>query len=148
MSTFFVWAMTRGICDANPVIGTAVPEVGKSRERVLSDDELAAVWRACKDDDHGRVVRLLILTGCRRQEVGGMAWSEIDLERGLWKLPAARSKNKRAHELPLMPMALDVINAVPRVLTRDHLFGARSGNGFRKILIVRFQFAEICATFP
>ena len=111
------------------MVGTLAPNGGQPRERVLNDTELSVVWQACGDDDHGRCIRLLILTGCRRQEIGGLCWSEIDLERGVWTLPAARSKNKRAHTLPLLPSMLAIIEKVPRMAGRDQLFGAR-GDGF------------------
>jgi len=65
LSTFFVWAMQMGIVENNPIIGTIQPKDSKAREPVLSDDELAAIWRACKDDDYGRIIRLLILLGAR-----------------------------------------------------------------------------------
>lgn len=129
LSGLFAWALTQGLCDANPVIGTARPKNGKPRERVLSDAELAAIWKACGDDDHGKVVRLLILTGCRRQEVGGLCWSEINREQGVWTLPAARSKNKTAHTLPVLPMMSSILEAVPHMAGRDQLFGLR-GAGF------------------
>jgi integrase len=130
LSAFFTWAMQMGIVEANPVLGTTKPQDTTPRDRVLSDAELAAIWRACGDDDFGRIVRLLILMPCRRSEIGGMRWDElVDLERGLWTLPAERSKNGRAHTLPLLPMALAIIKAVPRMATRDHLFGVRA-NGF------------------
>jgi integrase len=132
LSAFFTWAMQMGIVEANPVLGTAKPQDTTPRDRVLSDAELAAIWRACGDDDFGRIVRLLILMPCRRSEIGGMRWDElVDLERGLWTLPAERSKNGRAHTLPLLPMALTIIKAVPRMATRDHLFGVRA-NGFTR----------------
>jgi integrase len=130
LSAFFTWAMQMGYVEFNPVVGTIQPENGKPRERVLSDDELGAIWRACRDDDYGRIVKLLILTGARRAEIGGIRWSEIDLENGRWRLPAERSKNGRAHELPLMPAALSIIRSVDRMLTRDQLFGAHSAIGF------------------
>ena len=130
LSTLFMWAMQTGLIEHNPVIGTIQPKEGKPRERVLSDDELAAIWRACKDDDYGRIVRLLILLGARRQEIGGLLWSELDLDNGRWLLSAQRSKNGRAHTLPLVPMALDLVKDVPRLASRDHLFGARSNDGF------------------
>ena len=66
-----------GLVEANPVVGTPTPKGSQPRERVLSDAELAAIWKACGDDDHGRCIRLLILTGCRRQEIGGIAWPRI-----------------------------------------------------------------------
>ena len=96
----------------------------------MTDDELVRIWKACGDDDYGRIIRLLWLTGCRRREVGGCAWSEIDFESGTWTIPAARSKNGRAHTLPLMSMMLDIIKDVPRMASRDHLFGARAEAGF------------------
>jgi integrase len=126
LSAFFTWGMTMGLVESNPVIGTLAPKEGAARDRVLSDVELASIWRACNDDEYGRIVKLLILLGSRRGEVGGMCWSEIDLDRATWTLPAKRSKNGRKHELPLMPMALDIINAVPRMVSRDQLFGARA----------------------
>ena len=128
--TFYVWAMRMGLVEQNPVIATIWPEDSKPRERVLSDDELATIWQACRDDDHGRIVRLLILLGARRQEVGGMRWSEIDPDAGTWTLPAERSKNGKAHQLPLLPMAFEIIKAVPHRVTRDHLFGFRADRGF------------------
>jgi hypothetical protein len=78
LSTFFAWAMQMGLAEANPVIGTIKPEEGKPRERVLSDQELAAIWRACGDDrHHSKIVRLLIALGARRQEIGGMTWKGV-----------------------------------------------------------------------
>ena len=59
-------------------------------------------------------------------EIGGMAWSEFDFERGVWTLPAARCKNDRAHTLPLLPAMLAIIEAVPRMAGRDQLFGQRA----------------------
>jgi integrase len=88
------------------------------------------VWSAAGDDDFGRVVRLLVLLGQRRTEVGGMTWSEIDLERGTWTIPAQRAKNGRAHTLPLSALALSVIHSVPERVGRDFLFGDRGLNGF------------------
>jgi integrase len=126
----FVWAMQMGYVEANPVIGTIQPKDSDGRSRVLTDPELAAVWRACGDDDHGRCVKLQMLTGCRRQEVGSMCWSELDAQRGTWTIPSERTKNKRAHTLPLPPAAWDIINRVPRLAHRDYLFGTRA-EGFR-----------------
>jgi integrase len=131
LSTFYVWAMGNGLAEANPIIGTLKPKDAEPRSRVLSDAELAAIWRACGDDAYGRVIKLLILTGSRRGEVGGMRWSELDLDRGLWSIPPQRTKNKKPHQLPLMPLALDVITGVPRRVGRDHLFGTRSAVGLR-----------------
>jgi integrase len=72
---------------------------------------------------------LLILLGSRRQEIGGMCWSELDLEIGTWTLPAERAKNKHSHTVSLPPPALTIIESVPRT-DRDCIFGDHSGAGF------------------
>jgi integrase len=130
LSAVYSWAIGMGLADFNPVTGTAKPEQPPSRDRVLSDDELVAIWKDCNDDDAGRIIRLLILTGARRSEVGGMRWSEVERHRALWTIPAARSKNGRQHDLPLSSAAMRVIEPVPQRADRDHLFGERASLGF------------------
>jgi integrase len=130
LSSLFRWALRRGHCRENPVLATEAPKIEAERERVLSADELRQVWNGCGDDDYGRIIRLLILTGCRREEIGGLRWSEINLDQGTLTIPAERSKNHRAHTLPLSAMALDILRAVPQRDGRDHLFGQRS-DGFQ-----------------
>jgi integrase len=66
----------------------------------------------------------------RRAEIGGLCWSELDFDAGIWTLPAARSKNHRLHQLPIMPMMHEIIDQVPRRATRDQLFGERGAGGF------------------
>jgi integrase len=132
LSAFFGWAAAEGLLGRNPinpVVGTRESPRPPPRERVLTSAEAIAIWRACGDDDHGRIVRLLMLTGARPSEVGGMCWSELNLDAGTWDLPAARSKNHRAHCLQLPELALAILRQVePR--GRDQLFGARAANGF------------------
>jgi integrase len=137
LNAFYVWAMQMGYVEQNPTIGTIKPKDSEGRSRVLVEDkdkgrpdELGPIWRACGDDDHGRCVRLLILTGCRRQEVGSMQWSELDADAGTWTIPAARAKNGREHTLPLPPLAWQIINSSPHIAGRDYLFGIRS-QGFK-----------------
>jgi len=126
LSAMFTWGMGQGLVEANPVVGTTQPKAPPSRDRVLSDDELAAIWRAASDDDFGRIVKLLVLTGQRRSEVGGMSWGEVDTERGTWTIPSARTKNGRTHAVVLSALALSVIDAVPEIVGRDYLFGPRA----------------------
>jgi integrase len=132
LNTFFRWALTMGIIEHNAVIGTPQPGRAEPRSRVLSDEELVAIWRACGDDDYGRIIRLLILLGARRQEIGGLTWDELDLDgpQPTWVLPAARNKTKKLLERPLLPMALDIIRSVPRMASRNCLFGVHSDKGF------------------
>ena len=95
LSALFAWAIREGLVETNPVIGTNRQTDEVKRDRVLSDDELVAIWRACREDDYGRIVRLLMLTGQRRDEVGAMTKSELDLDARKWTIPAARTKNGR-----------------------------------------------------
>lgn len=105
LSAMWTWAVMAGLQDANPVALTAKPAVEASRERVLSDAELAAIWHVTEGDaDHDRIMRLLMLTGCRRDEVGRMRWSEFSGD--VWTLPALRAKNGQPHELPLSALAI------------------------------------------
>jgi integrase len=128
LSSLFSWSMREGLCEANPVIGTTDPgRELQSRDRVLGDAELAAVWRAVHDDDFGRIVRLLILTGTRRAEISGLRWDEIT--GNTITISAARSKNRKMHTLVLPPMASQILESVPR--RGDHVFG-KYGKGFAR----------------
>lgn len=125
LSSFFAWSMRQGIgVKANPTIGTDNPVYGKApRDRVLTDDEIRSIWRNCADDDFGRIVRLLLLTACRRDEIGGLRWQEIDLTAGHLSLPKERTKSKRPHEINLPATASQILGAVRRRNSRDTLFG-------------------------
>lgn len=128
LSAFFVWCLGEGIADANPVIGTNRPAEGAPRDRVLSDAELAAIWNAAGDADYGRAVRMLVLTGCRRAEVGGLRWIEVDAKERLIRLPAERVKNGRAHVVPLSDLAWSILADQP--VMGAHVFG-RDDTGFK-----------------
>src|SRR5215212_3660823 len=128
LSAFFNWAMREGLSDKNPVIGTNRAADERSRDRVLSDEELAIIWGACRDDDFGCIVRMLILTGQRREEVGGMKWSELDLARALWTIPGDRTKNGRTHEVPLSVAARDLLRRTSLAVRTGSLFGEGKGS--------------------
>jgi integrase len=111
LSAMWSWAIREGLAEVNPVTGTGkATEVG--RDRVLSTKELAQLWRKVGTGIYADVVRLLILTGQRREEIGGLRWSEITDASIV--LPAERTKNHRAHTVPLSPEALAIINHQPR----------------------------------
>jgi len=109
LSAFFSWAIKEGLAENNPVSGTAKADEGGPRERVLTKEELAAIWRGLGEDRYGDIVRLLILTGQRREEIGGLRLSEIDFDRGLIVLPPTRTKNKRSHELPMSAQVREIL---------------------------------------
>ncbi len=97
------------------------------RDRWLDDNELAAVWRATngRPGPKQAIVRLLVLTGQRREEVANMRWSELDelaLTGGTWTLPAERSKNGQAHIVPLSPAAVAIILSQPRIVDSEFVF--------------------------
>ncbi len=105
---FFNWATDRQDIDVSPLAGMKAPKAVPSRRRVLSDDEVVALWRATENSGWpwGPFVRMLILTMQRRQEVAEMDWSEIDLNARRWTLPADRAKNDQEHVIPLTSLAL------------------------------------------
>ena len=90
---------------------------------MLTDEELAAIWWAAGQGDYATIVRLLILTGQRREEIGGMLWSEIDAEGPQWHIGAERTKNGLAHDLPLSGPAMALLSHVDRREGRDLTFG-------------------------
>jgi integrase len=132
LSGMFTWAMKQGLVENNPVIAThrATDEI--ARDRVLSDAELVAIWNACRDDDYGRIVKLLILTGQRREEVGGMVEVELDIAARRWVIPWERTKNgkrtRAPHEVPLSDPAIDILREAPRRAGRSHVFGDGGGS--------------------
>src|SRR6516164_11542511 len=131
LSAVFGWAMQRGHASANPVIGTANPDPHTQGERVLSNDELRALWNATGGaNDYDRIVRILILTGCRKSEVGGMRWSEFYKDRTAWTIPASRTKNGKSCTLPLPRMFWNIIAGITQRDGTDNLFGY-SDRGFR-----------------
>jgi len=128
LSSFFSWAMGEGLAETNPVIGTnKAAGDSKARERVLTDKELAPVWNGLPENDYGRIVRLLILTACRRDEIGSLRWSEINKEARVFTLPGERTKNSRIHHVPLSKIALDIIESIPQRVSRDFVFGEGKG---------------------
>jgi integrase len=140
LSSFFEWVICRPFgLKENPVIRTEAPKVKSKPDRYLSADEIRTVWNACGDDDYGRVVKLLILTGCRREEIGSARWSWINRDAGTITLPPPAevtdgrgefrgTKNRKPLTLPLSDMAREIIDSIPR--DGDFLFGAR-GEGFK-----------------
>jgi integrase len=125
LHSFYTWAAREGIARSNPVFETHQIAENPPRNRVLDDDEIRAVWSACRDDDFGRIIRLLLLTACRRSEIGGLQWGEIDFRTGTLTVPATRTKAARELRLTLPPAALEVLRTCPRKGDRPFLFGER-----------------------
>jgi integrase len=118
----FSWAVEREDIDRSPLEGMRPPPKPPSRERVLSDEELALVWRGADALGYpfGPMVQLLILTGARREEVAALDWSELDRAGRSWALPAARSKNAQSSENALSSAAVELLDGIAaRSLLKD-----------------------------
>lgn len=127
LSGLYSWAIGEGLAESNPVTGTNKQADEKPRERFLSREEVRAVWNACRNDDYGVIVKLLLLTAQRKTEVGSLEEAELDLDGALWTLPGARAKNGRTHEIPLSPLAVQLIRDKPRLAGRSLVFGQGKG---------------------
>lgn len=125
---FFTWVLSEGVelPKGNPVANTRVRDE-KTRDRVLTDDELRAVWNGCIDDDFGAIVKLLMLTGQRREEIAALRHDEIKGDQ--IEYPKVRTKNGVPHFVPLSDAAKEILDRFP-ANGRTFLFG-RDDQGFR-----------------
>jgi integrase len=108
------WAIKRGTMAHNPFANLPHASPIASRDRVLTDEELAAIWRAADAAPfpYSAIVRLLILTGQRREEVAGMTWAEIGEDLATWTIPGTRTKNGAPHLVPLSEQARDILRGL------------------------------------
>ena len=133
--------MDRDIIASSPCAGVRPPTPEQSRDRVLADFELRNIWLAADrlGGPFGALVKLLMLTGQRRDEVARMAWSEVDLDARLWKLPKARAKYGQPHDIALSEPAVAILMSLPQigdifVLTTDGRTAASSYSQNRRRL--------------
>jgi integrase len=123
---FLKWAIGEGYLDTNVALGTnRNDEV--TRSRVLTDAEIRAVWHGATDQI-GDILKLLLLTALRRDEVGGLRWDEIDIDKRTINLPPGRMKNHRPHTVPLSDAAVAILTKYKQ--TKETVFGL-NGNGYR-----------------
>jgi integrase len=127
LSKFFGWAIGRGLLDgSNPLIGIPKAPTNGPRSHVPTDAEIVRIWNASRADDFGDIVKLLVLTAGRRNEIGALAWNEVDLAAGVIRLPAARTKNGQAREIPLSAPARQILQA-RQANGRALMFGTGQG---------------------
>jgi len=129
LSAMFAWAIGEGLAEENPVIGTNRQSEDVPRNRVLSDAELVTLWNGLPAGHFADIVRLLVLTSCRREEIGSLQWNEINFAEKKITLPANRTKNGVEHTIPLSDLALRVLESQRRILGHRYVFG-RSDNGY------------------
>lgn len=110
----FRWAVSRGDLERSPMEGMETPPPVKARDRWLSDEELGRIWHHTYETHRcfGPIVRLLILTGQRREEVASLKWEELDRGEQLWSLPGDRAKNGESNRIPLAELAIKVLDEV------------------------------------
>ena len=121
------WAVKRGSLDLNPFANLTQAPLAR-RERVHSDDELRAIWRATDaPGSFNSIVRMETLTGQRRDEVAGMRWDELTPDLSVWTIPAARAKNGVAHIVPLSVQAQALLRAAPRIEGEGLVFPGKRG---------------------
>jgi integrase len=140
LGSLFKWAMRhrRSAMKANPVIGTFRPGPPPPRDRVLSDDEIASLWTACDEavEPFGRIIRLLLLTGCRLNEIAKLEWKELNEEFSTIALPGRRTKNSLPLVVMLPPLAREIIKGVKRVEDCPYVFtitGKTPPSGWSKV---------------
>jgi integrase len=122
LSKFFNWLVDRQVIAASPCARVKRPSKEKARDRILSDDEIKALWLACDaiGEAAGACIKVLLLTGQRRSEVAGMRRGEINGD--VWTLPPERTKNNKKHDVPLAAPALALIEGLPKIAGGDCVF--------------------------
>ena len=117
LSVLFRWLTRQRRVATNPTIGVWSPHAPPSRERVLSEAEIRIFWRGCERlaPPYDVLFKLLLLTGCRLNEVTGMTRAELSDDGATWTIPSERTKNHRTHVVSLPPLARDILAAVPRI---------------------------------
>jgi integrase len=135
---FFNWCVQKDLATSSPATQVKPVAREQSRDRVLADSEIKALWTACevKGWPFGTAVQVMLLTGQRRNEVRTMQWSDIDLDQKRWTLPREKTKGDRSHIVPLGPLALEMLRSVKKTSKpADYVFtttGDTAVSGFSK----------------
>ena len=136
LGKFLNWAVERDILSVSPAMGVKPAAKEKSRDRVMTDAEIKLFWQACTIEGQpwGHLGKMLLLTGQRLGEVVNIIDREVSGD--VWHLTADRTKNGRAHDVPLSEAARDVLGAVERVKgSAGYVFttnGASALQGYHK----------------
>jgi integrase len=144
LKTFFRWCVGRAIIDFSPAEGISSPYWEVSRDRILTDQELAAVILAARQmpPPYGRIVEFLAQTGQRREEVAQLKWDELDEKTRTWTIPASRTKNKKAHIVHLSEPAWKVIAACAG--GEPYVFGTATGKRFQQFGRQKRAMDQVC----
>jgi integrase len=125
--TCYQWAIRRGSIVTNPFVNLPVAATVK-RDRVLTNAELRSIWQATdKPGSFNSIVRMLMLTAQRRDEVANMAWSELSDDLSTWTIPANRAKNGQTNIVPMAPQVQAMLRATPRYAENPLVFPGERG---------------------
>ncbi|MDR6833608.1 integrase [Sphingopyxis sp. BE259] len=133
----FNWAADRDMVVANQFERIRPPARTRERDRILSDQEIAAIWHASFQltDPYGQMYRMFLLTGQRRSEVATMRWCEISGR--TWTIPREKVKKDRAHAVPLTTTAQAVLASLPQFGREAFVFtttgGMSASSNFAKV---------------
>ena len=138
LSKMFNWLLEKRRIKASPMANLKRPAPLPDRDRVLTDGEIIAFWRATDDmpKPFAAVLKLLLLTGCRREEVAGMEVKELSGDGLVWTIPSRRTKNRRVHVVPLPPLARAVIADAEQLPDCAYIFSTNQRtpiSGFSKV---------------
>jgi integrase len=133
----FSWALKHGHLETNPFAGLPMTSTTTTRERVLSDAEIGAIFNSCEALGYpfGPLFQILLLTAQRRDEGAGMRYSELSKDGATWTIPADRSKNRKTHEVHLAAPVRSIIAALPHHPNSDLVFstnGVTPVSGFSR----------------
>jgi integrase len=132
----FAFAVERDLIEANPFAGVAKRAEERAREKVLTEDEIRAVWTAIEAEPPllSAILKLRLLTAQRGGEVRALRWTDIDPDiakaddSAWWTIPGEFSKNGKAHRVPLSAGAVDVLKDVrPRHEDPTWVFPGKKG---------------------
>jgi integrase len=144
----FRWAAGRDLIEADPAAHVEKPATETRRYRVLSDAELAAIWRACDElgFPFGSAVQMLALTGARREEMLALRWSEVDFDHASIRLAADRVKGGQARMIPLVPLAEGLLRALPRLAEGDCVFSLSGRRPFANVGRAKARLDQVVAS--
>lgn len=127
LNMLYNWAADRDMVPGNPCERIPAPAKTNERDRILSDDEIVAVWKATArlPLPYMQMFRMFMLTGQRRAEVSTMCWGEIDGD--VWVIPREKVKKDRPHAVPLTNTATAVLGTLPRFRHGDYIFTTTDG---------------------
>jgi integrase len=142
------WHQTRDDNYSSPIVrGMVRNRNGKSRDRILSHEEIRLVWTACDQlGKYGALIKILLLTAQRREKVATMQWT--DIVDGVWTIASEEREKGNAGVLKLPPLAVEIINAQPRLAGNPYVFGFRRGQPFTAWSHWKAQLDELLPDMP